>query len=321
MAHRTRAFLRGCQAYHQHTTTTNTRSLEGVASSGHQSNLHKFSAFDFAHVNSSLPGSFQLGNEIFDLINDTSDCYNQNLFGDDNLLDFLDDSETEPIALENDPFGSSNHADVLDGFDDFLLELDLDDINSSACNLPEPNSAADLATHSTISPRPSMSRGTAVEYAVESDSPDQSQQVVSQPRIMQKVSASAKPPVIKKQEVQESRRTNKIYTQEVSASAKPPVRKKRPFKALREKRRRAEIRNKYTQLRDLCQSSAEATGLLTAISGSEGGKKKRSKKSKNPEKVDILIAGFETLQALGQELVELKSHNERLRRKYKLQLN
>jgi len=97
--------------------------------------------------------------------------------------------------------------------------------------------------------------------------------------------------------VQKARRT-----QTVKASAKPRQRKKRPFKNVREKRRRAEIKSKYTQLYELCQSNAEAKGLLIPIS-----------RAKNPQKMNILCDAVKTMEAMQKELADLRARNKKLK--------
>jgi len=97
--------------------------------------------------------------------------------------------------------------------------------------------------------------------------------------------------------VQKARRTQTVKT-----SAKPRQRKKRPFKNVREKRRRAEIKSKYTQLYELCQSNAEAKGLLIPIS-----------RAKNPQKMNILCDAVKTMEAMQKELAELKARNKKLK--------
>lgn len=110
--------------------------------------------------------------------------------------------------------------------------------------------------------------------------------------------------------------TNKnIY--EVAAAMRP---RNRPFKNVRERKRRREMKSKYMQLYNLCfskvvasvvsQPGAEATGLLIPISGSVP---PLTLVNHEPSKVDVLGEAIQTFEALDKELSKLRSRNRQLR--------
>lgn len=104
-----------------------------------------------------------------------------------------------------------------------------------------------------------------------------------------------------------------------ASSANPP--RNRPFKNVRERRRRANMKNKFMQLYNLCCSKAvapltsnsavEATGLLIPISG--GGGAPLALVNQEPSKVEILGDAIKAFEALDKELSDLRTRNRELR--------
>lgn len=93
----------------------------------------------------------------------------------------------------------------------------------------------------------------------------------------------------------------------------------RPFKNVRERRRRAQMRNKFMQLYNLCCSkvvtsvvatpSAEATGLLIPISGHGAAHTLVNE----PSKVEVLVEAIQAFEALDKELTDLRARNSQLK--------
>lgn len=92
----------------------------------------------------------------------------------------------------------------------------------------------------------------------------------------------------------------------------------RPFKNVRERRRRLDMKNKFMQLYNLCcckavtslQPNPEATGLLIPISSSGP---PLTLVNQEPSKVDILGEAIQAFEALDKELLKLRAHNRELR--------
>merc|ERR1711937_168236 len=89
--------------------------------------------------------------------------------------------------------------------------------------------------------------------------------------------------------------------------------RKRPLKNVREKRRRAEIKDKYEQLYNLCQNSVDAKGLLIPLSSNDNRRRKKNSQKKNPHKMDILSDVIKSMEILDKELVELRQRNKKLK--------
>ena len=93
----------------------------------------------------------------------------------------------------------------------------------------------------------------------------------------------------------------------------PRVRiRKRPLKNVREKRRRAEIKEKYEQLHKLCQFNVGAKGLSIPLSGNEVNRRKKNAE-KNRHKMDILSDVIKSMETMDKELIELRTHNKKLK--------
>ena len=102
-----------------------------------------------------------------------------------------------------------------------------------------------------------------------------------------------------------------------ASSANAP--RNRPYKNVRERRRRADMKNKFMQLYNLCcskavaplisQSGGEATGLLIPISGGAP----LTLLNQEPSKVDILGEAINAFEALDKELSGLRSRNRELK--------
>merc|ERR1712100_44145 len=88
--------------------------------------------------------------------------------------------------------------------------------------------------------------------------------------------------------------------------------RKRPLKNAREKRRRADIKTKLTELYNLIRvhSDAEAKGLQVPQSGTEH---TTSKPRDIPNKKDILTDAIKFIEDLDEQLVGLRIRNKRLR--------
>jgi len=93
----------------------------------------------------------------------------------------------------------------------------------------------------------------------------------------------------------------------------------RPFKNVRERKRRREMKGKFMQLYNLCCSKVaasvlsqpgEATGLLIPISGSAP---PLTLVNHEPSKVDVLGDAIQTFQALDKELSRLRARNRELK--------
>jgi len=103
-----------------------------------------------------------------------------------------------------------------------------------------------------------------------------------------------------------------------ASTANPP--RNRPFKNVRERRRRADMKNKFMQLYNLCCSKAvapltscsgaEATGLLIPISGVAA---HLALVNQEPSKVDILGDAISAFEALDKELSDLRTRNRELK--------
>lgn len=89
--------------------------------------------------------------------------------------------------------------------------------------------------------------------------------------------------------------------------------RKRPWKNVREKRRRAEIKDKYEQLYNLCQNSVDAKGLRIPLSGSDNRSKKKNSQKKNRHKMDILSDVVKSMEILDKQLIELRNRNKKLK--------
>lgn len=95
----------------------------------------------------------------------------------------------------------------------------------------------------------------------------------------------------------------------------------RPFKNVRERRRRAQMKNKFMTLYNLCcskvvnslvsQPSAEARGLQIPICGSIG--PPLTLVNHEPSKVEILGEAIQAFEALDKELSELRARNKELK--------
>lgn len=89
--------------------------------------------------------------------------------------------------------------------------------------------------------------------------------------------------------------------------------RKRPLKNVREKRRRAEIKDKYEQLYNLCQNSVDAKGLLIPLSSNDNRRKKKNSQKKNRHKMDILSDVIKSMEVLDKSLIELRRRNKKLK--------
>merc|ERR1712032_912123 len=93
------------------------------------------------------------------------------------------------------------------------------------------------------------------------------------------------------------------------------ISRKRPFKNVRERRRRAEIKTKFVELHNAIasatsQSICGAKRLLIAISENKDADKSTKQK---PCKMEILGEAIESLEALNRELTELRARNTALK--------
>jgi len=85
--------------------------------------------------------------------------------------------------------------------------------------------------------------------------------------------------------------------------------RKRPFKNVRERHRRAAIKDKLEELDDLCSSDAVASIIprpSAAVGLYMGGTNK-------PRKVDILCDSIHMLEAMDNELIRLRARNKQLK--------
>lgn len=85
--------------------------------------------------------------------------------------------------------------------------------------------------------------------------------------------------------------------------------RKRPFKNVREKRRRDVIKEKYDGLYNLCQNIAAKTGIIPLL----GSEDDRNKSKKSRQKLEILGGVIELMQRMEKDLIELRVHNKRLK--------
>jgi len=85
--------------------------------------------------------------------------------------------------------------------------------------------------------------------------------------------------------------------------------RKRPFKNVRERRRRAEIKDKLEELDDLCSSDA-VTSIVPRPSAAVGLFMREPNKLR---KVDILCDGIHMLEAMDKELTKLRARNRELK--------
>jgi len=86
--------------------------------------------------------------------------------------------------------------------------------------------------------------------------------------------------------------------------------RKRPYKNVRERRRRAAIKDKLAELDDLCSSDA-VTSIVPRPSAETrlmmGGPERA-------RKMDILCDGFHILDVMGKELIKLRARNKELKK-------
>lgn len=88
-----------------------------------------------------------------------------------------------------------------------------------------------------------------------------------------------------------------------------PLTRKRPFKNVREKRRRDTIKVKYDELYNLCQDIESKTVIMPALRSEDDPNK--SKKSR--QKLEILGDVFSLMEKMEQELTGLRARNKRLK--------
>ena len=91
--------------------------------------------------------------------------------------------------------------------------------------------------------------------------------------------------------------------------ALPLSSRKRPFKNVREKRRRGVMKDKYEELYNLCQAIVSKTVPMPLLRSQDDPNK--SKKSR--QKLEILGNVIALMQRMTQDLSELRTHNKRLK--------
>jgi len=88
----------------------------------------------------------------------------------------------------------------------------------------------------------------------------------------------------------------------------------RPFKSVREKRRRRDLKNTLMELHRVCQSAAKLKGQQISTTESVNATKKRKRRHKRmPNKVQILEDAVKSIAVLHNELTVLRIRNERLK--------
>jgi len=88
-----------------------------------------------------------------------------------------------------------------------------------------------------------------------------------------------------------------------------PLSRKRPFKNVREKRRRGVMKDKYEELYNLCQDILSKTVSMPLL----GIQDDASKSKKSRQKLEILGDVIALMQRMAKELSELRTHNKRLK--------
>jgi len=89
--------------------------------------------------------------------------------------------------------------------------------------------------------------------------------------------------------------------------------RKRPFKNVRERRRRATIKSKLAELNTLCSSDA-VTSIVSRPSAEHAAKSiaEGSLDTYKPRKMDILCDSIHIFQAMDEELIKLRARNKEL---------